>query len=63
MSLTDAASRYQRSDDVIHTIALCGRFEFDQWFILVGMKSKGVWLVHQLAGRISLTSAVKYCFQ
>jgi hypothetical protein len=41
MTLTGAASRYQRSDDLVHTIALqcvCGRLEFDQWFILVGIK-------------------------
>lgn len=45
MTLSGAASRYQRSDDVIHTIALqyyCGRLEFDQWFILVGMKRGGL---------------------
>jgi hypothetical protein len=45
MTLTGAASRYQQSDDVIHTIALqyyCGQLEFDQWFILVGMKRGGL---------------------
>jgi len=52
MSLTGAASRYQQRDDVIHTIALQyygGRLEFDQWFILVGMKRGG--LVGAPAGR------------
>ena len=57
MSLTDDVSRYQRSD--IHTIHTIGRFEFDQWFIQVGMKSKGVGWCTSWLDRISLISVNK----
>jgi hypothetical protein len=45
MALTGAASHCQQRDDVIHTIGLqyyCGRLEFDEWFILVGTKRRGL---------------------